>query len=201
MSIPQILSEGLFTKLPVMVNEAVCSGKTYIITGGNHGLGLETARHLVRSSADRVILTVRNMKAGEEAKADIERATGRTGIIELWHLDLASYDSIKAFVSKLSSQNGRIDAFIANAGVQMDRWETAEGMELSMQVNVISTMLLAVMVMPKLVESAKRYNIEPRLVFVGSALGFTAKDDLAKCGKVEVFAALNEPKRADLDQR
>jgi NAD(P)-dependent dehydrogenase (short-subunit alcohol dehydrogenase family) len=201
MSIPQILSEGLFTKLPLLVNDDVCSGKTYIITGGNHGLGLETARHLVRSFAARVILTVRNMKAGEDAKAGIERETGRTGIIELWHLNLASYDSVEAFASKLSSENGRIDGFVANAGVQMDRWETAEDMELSIQVNVISTMLLAVLVMPRLMESAKTYSIEPRLVFVGSALGFMAKDDLAKCGKVNVFAALNEPKRANLDQR
>ncbi|KAF2451519.1 NAD(P)-binding protein [Karstenula rhodostoma CBS 690.94] len=201
MSLSQVLAEGVFAKLPVLVNENICAGKTYIITGGNHGLGLETARHLVRSSATRVILTVRNMKAGETARADIERATGRTGIIELWYLDLASYDSIKAFASKLSSETGRIDAFIANAGVQMDRWETAEGMELSIQVNVVSTTLLAVLIMPKLVESAKRYAIEPKLVFVGSALGFTAKEDLAKCGKVDVFAALNEQKRADLDQR
>ncbi|KAL5374473.1 hypothetical protein DPSP01_011926 [Paraphaeosphaeria sporulosa] len=201
MSIPQILGEGLFAKLPVLVNEDTCAGKTYIITGGNHGLGLETARHLVRSFAARVILTVRNMKAGENAKADIERATGRTGVIELWDLDLASYDSIKAFASKLCSDTGRIDAFIANAGVQMDRWESAQGMELSMQVNVISTMLLAVLILPKLMESANSYRNEPKLVFVGSALGFVAKEDLAKCGQANVFAALNEPTRANMDQR
>lgn len=201
MSMPQVLAEGLFAKLPVLVNDDICAGKTYIVTGGNHGLGLETARHLVRSSAARVILTVRNMKAGEYAKDDIERATGRTGIVELWDLNLASYDSIKAFATKLSHENVRIDGFIANAGVQMDRWETAEGMELSMQVNVVSTILLAVLIIPKLVESAQSYGNEPKLVFVGSALGFVAKEDLAKCGKADVFAALNEHKRANMDQR
>ncbi|KAJ4351740.1 uncharacterized protein N0V89_007083 [Didymosphaeria variabile] len=201
MSLPQILAEGVFAKLPVLVNADICSDKTYIITGGNHGLGLETARHLVRSSAARVILTVRNMKAGEAAKADIERSTGRKGTIEVWHLDLASYDSIKAFANRMSSQVERIDAFISNAGIQMDRWETAEGMELSMQVNVISTMLLSALIMPKLVENAKKVGGEPKLVFVGSALGFMAKEDLAKCGNVDVFAALNNPKGANLDQR
>lgn len=111
------------------------------------------------------------MKAGEEAKADIERSTGRTGVIELWYLDLASYDSIKAFAHKLSSEAGQIDAFVANAGVFIDKWGTTQGMETSMQVNVISTMLLAVLVLPKLIESAERYKNESKLVFVGSALG------------------------------
>lgn len=201
MSIPQILGEGVFTKLPVLVNSENCSGKTFIITGGNHGLGLETARHLVRSFAARVVLTVRNMKAGENAKADIERSTGRIGIIELRHLDLASYASVKAFANSLCSEIGRIDAFISNAGVQMDKWETAEGSELSLQVNVISTMLLSVLVMPKLVEISNKYANEPKLVFVGSALGFVAEKELANCGNVDVFAALNDPKGANLALR
>lgn len=141
------------------------------------------------------------MQAGEEAKAELERSTGRTGVIELWHLDLASFDSVKRFAAKLEKEVDRVDAFIANAGIYMDRWETAEGMELSVTVNVTSTMLLSVLVMPKLVESARMYQSEPKLVFVGSALGFTAKNDLAKCGRSDVFGGLNDPKRANMDQR
>lgn len=141
------------------------------------------------------------MQAGEEAKAELERSTGRTGVIELWHLDLASFDSVKRFAAKLEKEVDRVDAFIANAGIYMDRWETAEGMELSVTVNVTSTMLLSVLVMPKLVESARMYQSEPKLVFVGSALGFTAKNDLAKCGRSDVLGGLNDPKRANMDQR
>ncbi|KAJ4301408.1 hypothetical protein N0V90_003500 [Kalmusia sp. IMI 367209] len=200
MSLPQILAEGVFAKLPVLVNADTCSGRTYIVTGGNHGLGLETARHLVRSQAARVILTVRNNKAGEEAKTDIERSTGRKGVIDLWHLDLASFDSVKAFANKLSSEVERIDAFVANAGVQMDRWETAEGNELSMTVNVISTVLLSVLIMPKLVEIAKKFNNSPKLVYTGSALGFVAEKELAKSGETDIFKGLNDQKRADMDQ-
>lgn len=201
MSLPQILTEGYCTKLPLLVDQSTCSGRTYVITGGNHGLGLETARHLVLASAARVILTVRRIPAGEEAKADIERSTGRTGVIELWHLDLASYDSVKSFAKKLNAEVDRVDGFIANAGVQMDRWETAESMELSVTVNVISTMLLSVLVMPKLIETAKKSAAEPTLVFTGSALGFVAEKDLAKCGKTDVFHGLNDQKRANMNQR
>lgn len=151
MSLVQILAEGVTATLPGLVNANTCSGKTYIVTDGNHGLGLETARHLVGSSTARVILTVRNMKAGEKAKADIESSTGRIGIIELWHLDLSSFKSVKDFANKVSAELERIDAFVANAGVSMDSWEIAEGVELSMTVIVVNTMFLSVLIMPKLV--------------------------------------------------
>ncbi|KAF1966060.1 NAD(P)-binding protein [Bimuria novae-zelandiae CBS 107.79] len=201
MALPQVLAESVFAKLPLLVSPSTCSGRTYMITGGNHGLGLETARHLVRASAACVILTVRRMAAGEEAKANIERSTGRTGVVELWSLDLASYGSMKAFANKLENEIERIDGFIANAGVWMDRWETAEGMELTVQVNVISTMLLSVLIMPQLIASARKFGNEPKLVFTGSALGFVAEKDLAKCGKTDVLGGLNDQKRANIAQR
>lgn len=70
-------------KVPMLVSESTCSGKTYIVTGSNTGLGLETARHLVQFAASRVILAVRNMTAGETAQKDIEKSTGRQGIVEV----------------------------------------------------------------------------------------------------------------------
>lgn len=77
------LTAEQFRKLPILVEEDTCLGKTYIITGGNSGLGLETARHLVAASAERVILAVRNLKSGEDAKSDIKKTTGRKGVVEV----------------------------------------------------------------------------------------------------------------------
>lgn len=77
------LTAEQYAKLPILVDESTCSGRTYIVTGGNSGLGLETARHLVGASASRVILAVRNLKAGEIAKTDIEKSTGRTGVVHV----------------------------------------------------------------------------------------------------------------------
>jgi len=200
MSLPQILIEG-FAKLPVLTNASICSGKTYIVTGGNSGLGLETARHFVRCSAARVIITVRSMEAGENAKKDIEHSTGRKGVIEVWYLDLASFVSVKAFVEKATSELDRIDTLIENAGVQLDRWEETEGMEMSMNVNVTSTMLLGLLMLPKLQETARRFETETKLVFVTSALGFVAEKELRKSGDVGIFKSLNDPKCADMGQR
>jgi NAD(P)-dependent dehydrogenase (short-subunit alcohol dehydrogenase family) len=190
-----------FAKLPVPATSL--EGKTYIVTGGNHGLGLETARHLVRCSAKRVILAVRNINAGEAAKVEIERTTGRKGVIEIWHLDLSTFTSVKEFASRAERDLDRIDGVIENAGIFLDRWTLAEGMETTMTVNVISTLLLGVLMMPKLMESAKKFGNTPRLVFLVSALGFVsaAQKELAKGGETNIFQGLNNSKKQDMDQR
>jgi NAD(P)-dependent dehydrogenase (short-subunit alcohol dehydrogenase family) len=77
------LTAEQYQKLPILVDEETCIGKTYVITGGNSGLGLETARHLVAASAECVVLAVRNLKAGEVAKNDIEKTTGRKGVVQV----------------------------------------------------------------------------------------------------------------------
>ncbi|KAJ9150196.1 Efflux pump antibiotic resistance protein [Pleurostoma richardsiae] len=146
-------------------------------------------------------MAVGNLAAGEKAKTDIERSTGREGVAEVWKLDLCSFASIKAFASKVSSSLGRIDAVIENAGVMLDKFELVEGNETCVTVNVISTFLLAALLMPQLMESARMFGTKPRLVFVGSALGFQAQKELAKSGQTDMFKGFNDAKRADMDQR
>jgi NAD(P)-dependent dehydrogenase (short-subunit alcohol dehydrogenase family) len=69
--------------VPMLASESTCSRKTYVVTGSNTGLGLETARHLVNLAASRVLLAVRNLSAGEKAKKDIEESTGRRGVVQV----------------------------------------------------------------------------------------------------------------------
>ncbi|KAK0640972.1 hypothetical protein B0T16DRAFT_514950 [Cercophora newfieldiana] len=189
-----------FTTLPILASPSTCTGKTYIITGANTGLGLETARHLVSFSAARVILAVRNLDSGAKAQADIEKTTGRTGVVEVWKVDLAEFASVRSFAERVKALE-RVDGFVNNAGVFLDKWSVSEGDETTMTVNVVSTMLLGALVMPKLVESARRFGIRPRMVFVVSALGFTAKGELDKGGKVDVFEGLNDEKKQAMDAR
>ena len=82
------LTAEQYRKLPIVANDETCLGKTYIITGSNSGLGLETARHLVEFQAARVVLAVRNLAAGETAKNDIEKTTNRTGVVEVSNVEV-----------------------------------------------------------------------------------------------------------------
>lgn len=157
-------------ELPLLITKELCAGRTYIVTGANIGLGLEAARHLVGIGAEKVILAVRNLEAGEEAKKDIEESTGIKGVAEVWHLDLSSFASVRAFAFKAIEALGRIEAIIENAAVASTHGE-AEGHVITMTVNVISTFLLAILLLPKLRSDAAKFGYTPRISIVTSGTG------------------------------
>jgi len=64
--------------LSVCITNETCS---YIVTGANLGLGYETAKHLLRAGSKRVIMVVRNVKAGNTARAEIEAATNMHNVL------------------------------------------------------------------------------------------------------------------------
>ncbi|RCI08091.1 hypothetical protein L249_6273 [Ophiocordyceps polyrhachis-furcata BCC 54312] len=144
------------------------SGKTIIITGSNTGLGKEAARHYARLGAGRLILAVRSLDKGAAAKADIEAGVANAAI-EVWHLDMASYASVRRFAARVESELERLDIFLANAGLARTRLVMAEGNEEMVTVNFISTFLLAALVMPKLKETAGCFGTRPTLTIVASA--------------------------------
>ncbi|KAJ5172865.1 hypothetical protein N7492_005458 [Penicillium capsulatum] len=187
--------------LPVLVDEKTCTGKTYVITGGNSGLGLETARHLVEASAECVVLGVRNLEAGDAAKNDIEKTTGRKRVVQVRHIDMSTYASVQRFVKEITEELDRVDGFICNAGLMIDAWSQSEGMETSMFVNVINTVFLGILMMPKLQESEKKFNIKPTLVFIVSVLGYTVKSELDKSCNGVIFDGFNDQQRANMDSR
>lgn len=166
--------------LPLCITIEACSGNTYIVTGANTGLGFEAAKHLVALGAAKVILGVRNLGAGEMAKAKIQKATGKTNVAEVWALDLTSYDSVKAFAQRAMGTQDRIDALIENAAVAMSQRAVAEGHVVPVTVNVLSTLLLGVLLLPKMSESAQRFNNLPHLTIVTSGVSFDFEEDWNK---------------------
>lgn len=166
--------------LPLLLTAESCSGGTYIVTGANVGLGFEAAKHLVALGASKVILAVRNLAAGETAKADIEKATKTSHIAEVWALDLSSYDSVKAFAKRAIAELERIDAVIENAAIATSLGVQPEGHLDVLTVNVLSTFLLGVLLLPKLSDSAKRFGILPHLTIVTSGVSFSFEEDWNK---------------------
>lgn len=145
------------------------TGQTVIVTGSNTGLGKEAARHFARLGAAKVILAVRNTKAGEDAKADIESTTQcGPSTVEVWSLDLSSYASVKAFAARASKELDRIDVLCENAGIATEQKQLFEGHESTITVNVISTFLLALLMLPKLKETAHKLKKQTILTIVSS---------------------------------
>jgi retinol dehydrogenase-12 len=143
------------------------TGQIAIVTGANTGLGLEAARHLTRLNAAKVIIACRTVSKGEVAKKSIEDSTKRQGVVEVWQLDLNSYTSVKDFAAR-AEQLDRLDVLLENAGVNTLKWSIAEDNETTITTNVVSTILLGLLLLPKLKETESRLGIAPRLVIVSS---------------------------------
>lgn len=173
--------------------------QTVIITGSNTGLGLEAARHITALKAAKVILAVRTASKGEAAKASIEESTGRTGIVEVWPLDLSNYESVKQFAARASRDLQRVDVLLENAGLMVEKFDMVEEDETTVTTNVVSTCLLALLMLPKMRETARELGVVPRLVVVSSDLHFIAKFPERNASKI--FEALNEQGKTDMNDR
>ncbi|PMD37697.1 NAD(P)-binding protein [Hyaloscypha variabilis F] len=188
------LYSQLFVTLPKPTKDF--TGQTIIVTGSNTGLGLEAARHLSALNATLIILAVRNTAKGETAKQSILASTGHaTNSIEVWNLDMQSYDSINTFCAKANTLP-RLDAVLENAGIMTKYFKLVAGYEATITTNVIGTFLLALGLLPKLKQSAAQYKIQPRLSIVASDLHFIAKFPEGK--SKDIFAALNDENKSDM---
>ena len=192
----QFLRSQFFVKPPYPTQDL--TNQTIVVTGANTGLGLEAARHFTRLNAERVILAVRTVSKGEDAKKSIEETTGRHGVVEVWSLDLSSYASVEAFAAKLNGLK-RLDALVENAGMQTGTFRLVEEDEATITTNVVSTFLLALLALPKLQEMATKYNIQPRLAIVSSEVhfftSFPEKENLS------IFDALKKKETARMSDR
>lgn len=178
--------------------EASFTGQTIIVTGSNVGLGLEAARHFTRLSAEKVILAVRNLEKGETAKASIEETTGRKGVLEVWQLDLSSYESVKHFVRKAEGLR-RLDTIVENAGIATRNYKVFEDNESTITTNVVSTFLLGLMMLPKLRETATKFNITPHLVIVSSEVH--AYTSFPERNSPNILKTLNDKETANMAER
>lgn len=179
--------------LPLLLTTDDCRGKTFIITGGYSGIGYETAKHLINLQSARVILAVRDLKRGEEAKRTLEELTAKTSVVQVYELDLSSLKSVKAFVDKVTADLDRIDGLIANAAIGLTDWRESEGYETQLTVNLISNVLLMALIMPFLRETGKKLGTVPRIVFLGTIATFlTPKPLLALVTGDDVLNDLND---------
>lgn len=105
------------------------TGRVAVVTGGNTGLGFETARVLAGRGAT-VVLAVRDVEKGKTAAARIG------GDVAVQALDLTSLESVRDAASELRTKHASIDLLINNAGVMQPlKQTTRDGFELHFGTN------------------------------------------------------------------
>lgn len=168
------------------------AGKTVVLTGATSGLGFEAAIKFLNLGADKLIIGSRSVERGNTAKEELERLTHRQGAVQIWELEMSNFQSVKQFASRINSEITRVDVALLNAGVwNRDYRVSAEGWEETLQVNVLSTSLLAFLLVPKLRESSSASD-PAHLTFVSSQQFVRAKaESLRTDGSLLEY--LNEP--------
>ena len=133
--------------------------RNVIITGGNSGLGFETAKKIARNKDYRVILACRNPEKADEAVRNIKEETGNENILSM-RLDTASLASVRRFAAEYENLNiGRIYALLLNAGINgMHSGMTEDGCEIVFQTNHLGHFLLANLMLPHMEPDGKIFS-------------------------------------------
>ncbi|KAF7540553.1 hypothetical protein G7054_g1280 [Neopestalotiopsis clavispora] len=130
-------------------------GKTVLVTGANDGLGLQAAIKFAQLGADKLILGVRSQEKGDAAKTAILSQTKNVPEFVVVTVDLSTFASVKSFVSEVNKTTDKLDVVLLCAGIMMPKFQTSpEGYEINLQVNVLSSALMALLLAPKVRKTA-----------------------------------------------
>src|SRR5580700_7092044 len=149
------------------------SGRTFLVTGGNTGIGLATARSLA-ARGGRVHLACRSKEKGEAAVAAIAAATGSKDVRFL-QLDLADLAGVRQAAQAFLVLGEPLHVLINNAGIGGQRGLTRDGFELMFGVNHLGHFAFTLALLDCLKQSAGRETGGARIVTVSSDAHYQAK--------------------------
>jgi NAD(P)-dependent dehydrogenase (short-subunit alcohol dehydrogenase family) len=163
------------------------AGQTFLVTGGNTGIGRATAAALAQRGG-RVWITARSPAKGEAAVAGIKAATGSDSVW-LLPLDLADLDSVRSCAKAFLALGEPLHVLVNNAGVGGRRGVTRQGFELAFGVNHLGHFALTSALLGCLTASAPS-----RVVNVSSDEHYKARgvDFGALRGRTRSFTGLPE---------
>ncbi|MFD9128530.1 oxidoreductase [Kitasatospora sp. NPDC059571] len=171
------------------------TGRTFLVTGANSGLGLATTRELAGHGA-HVVLAVRDEAKGRRAVADITGAHAGASL-EVRRLDLADLDSVKAFAAAVRADGLPVDVLVNNAGVMAPpRGLSPQGHEQQFAANHLGHFALTGLLLDLLQQGR-----DPRVVTVTSDLhrgGRIHFDDLTGAAKYAPMEFYRQSKFANV---
>ncbi|KAE8155018.1 hypothetical protein BDV25DRAFT_170330 [Aspergillus avenaceus] len=137
---------------------------TILITGANSGIGYATALKLSTQPNNHTILACRSPQKAQETLLSLTKTS--KGTLSTLPLDVDDDASISAAVNIVSSQFGKLDILINNAGITAHTATGRERLQRTFCTNVFGSMLVAEAFTPLLLRSECA-----RLIQVSSALG------------------------------
>jgi NAD(P)-dependent dehydrogenase (short-subunit alcohol dehydrogenase family) len=165
-------------------------GKTFIVTGGNSGLGLENVRVLASHGA-HVVMACRNTDKGKNVLETLGDASRNVDVREL---DLASLQSVRNFAAELPYSS--IDVLINNAGVMAPpRTLTDDGFELQFGTNHLGHFALTLLLLDKIHPTTGRVVTVSSNAHKAGNINF---DDLMYSERYSAWGAYAQSKLANL---
>lgn len=154
--------------------------QTILITGANTGLGLEVVKALYKSNGSyEIILGSRSLANADDAIATVKQESAQSNsTLSTLQIDISSDDSIKKAFEQVSSQHGKVDVLINNAGGSFDhaagegKMTVREAFNAAWDVNVSGTHVMTHEFTPLLLKSSS-----PRLLFVTSGTSSLAETE------------------------
>ena len=169
-------------------------GRTFVVTGGNSGVGREAARVLAARGA-RVVLACRDQAKARQAAGEINKtATGPA--VECVVVDLADLASVRAAAAAIRARYLRIDALVNNAGIMTcPERRTSEGYEWQLASNHLGHFLLSALLFDLVEASAGRIVTTSSIAHKSGRIDF---DDLMATRKYDPIKAYYQSKLANL---
>jgi len=161
------------------------SGKVFLVTGGNAGVGYELVKILYCKGA-KVYMAARSEAKASEAIESIKAiSTSTPGEVKFLLLDLADLSTIKASAETFSAQEEKLDVLWNNAGVSgiPSDQRSKQGNEMHMAINCLGPFLLTQLLLPKL-ELAARTAAKNTVRTIWTSSG--AVDAIAPQGGVDM---------------
>src|SRR6056297_415047 len=134
------------------------TGKTFVISGANSGIGFKASRRLVQAGA-HVIMLCRNLDKAGAAARKLREVAAEPAKVTVISMDLSSLNSVRDAAKTVLQEAPRIDALINNAGIMFPpkRETTRDGFELQFGVNHLGHFLLTGLLKDRVLESSGRF--------------------------------------------
>ncbi|TYZ57561.1 hypothetical protein PybrP1_006394 [[Pythium] brassicae (nom. inval.)] len=139
---------------PDMAQQRDLSGKHFVVTGANAGLGFAIAAQLASRSAD-VHMVCRDAGRADAARREIVERAEAAGVreprVHVHLADLGSMASVRAFAAAFAEQNTALHGLVNNAGALFNvETRSADGREMTMAVALNGSFLLTGLLLPLL---------------------------------------------------